>query len=151
MEGVPFANGAPHLCVDIPALIELAADLGLPVMGKDFKTGQTLIKTVIAPMLKARMLGLSGWFSSNILGNLDGEVLDDPESFRSKEVSKLGVTITTKSGSTTIPRAATTKKGGITSTSSGGWAIRCRSKLTSFAGIQFSPHRLSLTSSCFSI
>jgi myo-inositol-1-phosphate synthase len=91
MEGVPFANGAPHLCVDIPALIELATDLDLPVMGKDFKTGQTLIKTVIAPMLKARMLGLSGWFSSNILGNLDGEVLDDPESFRSKEVSKLGV------------------------------------------------------------
>jgi myo-inositol-1-phosphate synthase len=91
MEGVPFANGAPHLCVDIPALIELATDRSIPVMGKDFKTGQTLIKTVIAPMLKARMLGLSGWFSSNILGNLDGEVLDDPESFRSKEVSKLGV------------------------------------------------------------
>jgi myo-inositol-1-phosphate synthase len=91
MEGVPFANGAPHLCVDTPALTELATDQNVPIMGKDFKTGQTLIKTVIAPMLKARMLGLNGWFSSNILGNLDGEVLDDPQSFRSKEVSKLGV------------------------------------------------------------
>ncbi len=91
MEGVPFANGAPHLCIDIPALTQLAIDRNVPVMGKDFKTGQTLMKTVIAPMLKARMLGLKGWFSTNILGNLDGEVLDDPESFRSKEVSKLGV------------------------------------------------------------
>jgi myo-inositol-1-phosphate synthase len=91
MEGVPFANGAPHLCVDTPALTRLAMDRNVPIMGKDFKTGQTLMKTVIAPMLKARMLGLKGWFSTNILGNLDGEVLDDPESFRSKEVSKLGV------------------------------------------------------------
>ncbi len=91
MEGVPFANGAPHLCIDIPALTQLAIDRNIPIMGKDFKTGQTLMKTVIAPMLKARMLGLKGWFSTNILGNLDGEVLDDPESFRSKEVSKLGV------------------------------------------------------------
>jgi myo-inositol-1-phosphate synthase len=91
MEGVPHANGAPHLCTDIPALTELAIDRDVPIMGKDFKTGQTLMKTVIAPMLKTRMLGLRGWFSSNILGNLDGEVLDDPESFRSKEVSKLGV------------------------------------------------------------
>lgn len=91
MEGVPFANGAPHLCVDIPALTQLAIDKNVPIMGKDFKTGQTLLKTVLAPMLKARMLGLKGWFSTNILGNLDGEVLDDPESFRSKEISKLGV------------------------------------------------------------
>jgi len=91
MEGVPFANGAPHLCIDTPALTQLAIDRGIPIMGKDFKTGQTLMKTVIAPMLKARMLGLRGWFSTNILGNLDGEVLDDPQSFRSKEVSKLGV------------------------------------------------------------
>ena len=91
MEGVPFANGAPNLTVDIPALVELAIDRGVPICGKDFKTGQTLIKTVLAPMLKARMLGLNGWYSTNILGNRDGEVLDDPESFKTKEESKLGV------------------------------------------------------------
>jgi myo-inositol-1-phosphate synthase len=91
MEGVPFANGAPNLTVDTPALVKLAQDKGLPIMGKDFKTGQTLIKTVISPMLKARMLGVSGWYSTNILGNRDGEVLDDPESFKTKEESKLGV------------------------------------------------------------
>ena len=91
MEGVPFANGAPNLTVDIPALQELAKQKKVPISGKDFKTGQTLVKTVIAPMLKARMLGLSGWFSTNILGNRDGEVLDDPGSFKSKEVSKLSV------------------------------------------------------------
>ncbi|HUZ76379.1 MAG TPA: inositol-3-phosphate synthase [Chloroflexota bacterium] len=90
-EGIPFANGAPNLTVDIPALVSLATSRGLPVMGKDFKTGQTLMKTVISPMLKARMLGLRGWYSTNILGNRDGEVLDDPESFRTKEESKLGV------------------------------------------------------------
>jgi len=89
--GIPFANGAPNLTVDIPALIELAAKRRVPLAGKDFKTGQTLMKTVIAPALKARMLGLQGWFSTNILGNRDGEVLDDPESFRAKEVSKSGV------------------------------------------------------------
>jgi myo-inositol-1-phosphate synthase len=89
--GVPFANGAPNLTVDIPAMVELAAQEGVPISGKDFKTGQTLLKTIIAPGLKARMLGISGWFSTNILGNRDGEVLDDPDSFRSKEVSKLGV------------------------------------------------------------
>ena len=91
MEGVPFAMGAPNLAVDTPALQELARDRGLPIAGKDFKTGQTLMKTVLAPMLKARMLGLSGWYSTNILGNRDGEVLDDPESFKTKEESKLGV------------------------------------------------------------
>ncbi len=91
MEGIPFANGAPNLTADIPALEQLAIDQGVPICGKDFKTGQTLIKTVLAPMLKARMLGLSGWYSTNILGNRDGEVLDDPESFKTKEVSKLGV------------------------------------------------------------
>ncbi len=91
MEDVPFANGAPNLTVDIPALVKLATDRGLPVCGKDFKTGQTLIKTVLAPMLKARMLGVNGWYSTNILGNRDGEVLDDPESFKTKEESKLGV------------------------------------------------------------
>ncbi len=91
MEGVPFNNGAPNLTVDFPAMQELARQKGLPIAGKDFKTGQTLMKTVLAPMLKARMLGLSGWYSTNILGNRDGEVLDDPESFKTKEESKLGV------------------------------------------------------------
>jgi myo-inositol-1-phosphate synthase len=90
-EGVPFANGAPNLAVDFPAAWELARREGVPIAGKDFKTGQTLMKTVIAPALKARMLGVRGWFSTNILGNRDGEVLDDPDSFRSKENSKLGV------------------------------------------------------------
>jgi myo-inositol-1-phosphate synthase len=89
--GVPFANGAPNLTVDIPALTRLAVELGLPVCGKDFKTGQTLMKTIIAPGLKSRLLGLHGWFSTNILGNRDGEVLDDPESFKTKEESKLSV------------------------------------------------------------
>jgi myo-inositol-1-phosphate synthase len=90
-EGVPFANGAPNLTVDIPALIDLSHEMNVPVAGKDFKTGQTLMKTTIAPVLKARMLGLKGWFSTNILGNRDGEVLDDPSSFKTKEESKLGV------------------------------------------------------------
>ncbi len=90
-EGVPFANGAPNLTVDVPAMIELAGERGAPIGGKDFKTGQTLMKTILAPGFKARMLGLSGWFSTNILGNRDGEVLDDPESFKTKEESKLGV------------------------------------------------------------
>jgi len=89
--GVPYANGAPNLTVDIPALTALAHENGVPIGGKDFKTGQTLMKTIISPGLKARMLGLSGWFSSNILGNRDGEVLDDPGSFRTKEESKLSV------------------------------------------------------------
>lgn len=87
--GVPYANGAPHLTVDTPALMELARDRQVPICGKDFKTGQTLIKTILAPGLKSRMLGMSGWFSTNILGNRDGEVLDDPGSFKSKEESKL--------------------------------------------------------------
>jgi myo-inositol-1-phosphate synthase len=90
-EGVPFANGAPNLTVDMPAIMELAKQTNMPISGKDFKTGQTLLKTVLAPMLKARLIGLSGWFSSNILGNRDGEVLDDPESFKTKEESKLSV------------------------------------------------------------
>jgi myo-inositol-1-phosphate synthase len=89
--GVPFANGAPNLTVDIPALTELAEEMRVPVCGKDFKTGQTLMKTIIAPGLKSRMLGLHGWYSTNILGNRDGEVLDDPESFKTKEESKLSV------------------------------------------------------------
>jgi myo-inositol-1-phosphate synthase len=89
-EGVPFANGAPNLTVDIPALEEYAKAKEVPIGGKDFKTGQTLLKTVLAPAFKARMLGLNGWFSTNILGNRDGEVLDDPGSFKTKEESKLG-------------------------------------------------------------
>jgi myo-inositol-1-phosphate synthase len=89
-EGIPFGNGAPNLTVDIPALLELAKKNKVPVSGKDFKTGQTLMKTVLAPAFKARMLGVDGWFSTNILGNRDGEVLDEPMSFKSKEVSKLG-------------------------------------------------------------
>jgi myo-inositol-1-phosphate synthase len=91
MEGVPFANGAPNLTVDTPALMQLANDRSIPISGKDFKTGQTWMKTVIAPALKARMLGLAGWYSTNILGNRDGEVLDDPASFKTKEESKLSV------------------------------------------------------------
>jgi len=89
--GVPFANGAPNLTVDIPALLQLAVQNNLPICGKDFKTGQTLMKTIIAPGLKSRMLGLHGWYSTNILGNRDGEVLDDPDSFKTKEESKLSV------------------------------------------------------------
>jgi len=89
-EGVPFANGAPNLTVDIPALEDYARQKQVPIGGKDFKTGQTLMKTVLAPGFKARMLGLDGWFSTNILGNRDGEVLDDPGSFKTKEESKLG-------------------------------------------------------------
>jgi myo-inositol-1-phosphate synthase len=90
MENVPFANGAPNLTVDIPALERLAVERKVPIGGKDFKTGQTMMKTVLAPAFKARMLGLAGWYSTNILGNRDGEVLDDPESFKTKEESKLG-------------------------------------------------------------
>jgi myo-inositol-1-phosphate synthase len=89
--GIPYANGAPNLSVDIPALVELARQNRVPIAGKDFKTGQTLMKTILAPGFKARLLGLQGWYSTNILGNRDGEVLDDPESFKSKEVTKLGV------------------------------------------------------------
>jgi myo-inositol-1-phosphate synthase len=89
--GVPFANGAPNLTTDIPAMLDLARDRNLPICGKDFKTGQTFMKTLIAPGLKARMLGIAGWYSTNILGNRDGEVLDDPGSFKTKEETKLSV------------------------------------------------------------
>lgn len=89
--GIPFANGAPNLTVDIPAMVELANENNVPICGKDFKTGQTLMKTIIAPGLKSRLLGLHGWYSTNILGNRDGEVLDDPDSFKTKEESKLSV------------------------------------------------------------
>ncbi len=90
-EGIPYANAAPNLSADVPALLELAARTGSPLTGKDLKTGQTLIKTIIAPGLKARLLGVEGWYSTNILGNRDGEVLDDPESFKTKEESKKSV------------------------------------------------------------
>jgi len=90
-KGVPYANGAPNLTCDIPALVELSKELGVPIGGKDFKTGQTLMKTILAPGLSARSLGIRGWFSTNILGNRDGLVLDDPDNFKTKEVSKLGV------------------------------------------------------------
>jgi myo-inositol-1-phosphate synthase len=90
-KGVPYANGAPNLSCDVPALVQLARENKVPIGGKDFKTGQTLMKTILAPGLKARSLGIEGWFSTNILGNRDGEVLDDPDNFKTKEVSKLGV------------------------------------------------------------
>ena len=90
-EGIPYANGAPNLTCDVPAMMELAAQTKSPICGKDLKTGQTLIKTIIAPGLKARLLGVEGWYSTNILGNRDGEVLDDPESFKTKEESKKSV------------------------------------------------------------
>jgi myo-inositol-1-phosphate synthase len=91
MEGVPYANGAPNLSCDFPAIEELAIERRVPIAGKDFKTGQTLMKTALSPMFKARMIGIAGWYSTNILGNRDGEVLDDPDSFRAKEVTKSGV------------------------------------------------------------
>ncbi|MBL8948313.1 MAG: inositol-3-phosphate synthase [Myxococcales bacterium] len=90
-EGIPYANGAPNLSADFPAFERLALEHGVPLCGKDFKTGQTLMKTMLAPGFKARMLGIAGWFSTNILGNRDGEILDDPDSFRAKEVTKSGV------------------------------------------------------------
>jgi len=90
-EGCPFIMGAPNLCLDIPAMWEFSEKMNVPIAGKDFKTGQTMMKTVLAPALKTRMLGLRGWFSTNILGNRDGEVLDDPDNFKTKEVSKLSV------------------------------------------------------------
>ena len=137
----------------------------MPVVGKDFKTGQTLMKTVLAPAFKARMLGLNGWFSTNILGNRDGEVLDDPGSFKTKEESKLGALeyilqpeavsralrkiSTTRCGSTTTRRAAITKRAGTTSTSSAGSATRCRSRWISCAGIRFWPRRSFWTWCCF--
>jgi myo-inositol-1-phosphate synthase len=89
--GIPYANGAPNLSADIPALMQLSKECNVPICGKDFKTGQTMMKTILSPGLKARMIGLNGWFSTNILGNRDGEVLDDPDAFKTKEESKLSV------------------------------------------------------------
>ncbi len=165
-EGIPFANGAPNLTCDFPAMEGLAKSKGVAIGGKDFKTGQTMIKTVLAPMFKARMLGVSGWYSTNILGNRDGEVLDDPESFKTKEESQARrarvhpaaaavsrsstARCTTRCGSTTIRPAATTRKAGTTSTSSGGWATRCRSRSISSAATPFSPRRWCSTWPCSS-
>ena len=152
MEGVPFANGAPNLTVDLPVMQELSRENSAPICGKDYKTGQTLIKTILAPGFKARMIGLNGWFSTNILGNRDGEVLEDPGSFKTKEESKLSVLehilqpelypelygkFTTRCASTITRRAATTKKAGTTSISSDGWAIPCRSRWISCAATRF--------------
>ena len=120
MSGMPFGNGAPNLTVDIPALLDLAAEKGVPVCGKDFKTGQTLMKTILAPALKARMLGLHGWFSTNILGNRDGDVLHDPASFRTKERSKLSVLdVFCSPTSTRICTVPTTTKSTFITTSPG--------------------------------
>jgi myo-inositol-1-phosphate synthase len=160
-EGIPYANAAPNLSADVPALLELAATSGSPLAGKDLKTGQTWMKTVVAPGLKARLLGVEGWYSTNILGNRDGEVLDDPESFKTKEESKKSVldyilqpslyptstkSFATSSGSITIPPAATTKRAGTTSTSSAGWAIRCSSRSISCAATASWPRRSCSTS-----
>ena len=139
-EGLPYANAAPNLSADIPALTDLAARTKSPLAGKDLKTGQTLLKTIIAPGLKARLLGVAGWYSTNILGNRDGEVLDDPESFRTKEESKKSVLdyIFQPDLYPTLyddlhhvvrinyyHREATIKKAGTTSIWSDGSAIRC--------------------------
>ncbi len=150
--GVPFANGAPNLTVDFPAMQQLALEHNVAICGKDFKTGQTLMKTVLAPAFKARMLGLSGWFSTNILGNRDGEVLEDPGSFKTKEESKLGALefilqpdlypelygkMFHKVRINYYPPRGTTKRVGTTSTFSDGSVIRCRSRWIFFAGIRF--------------
>jgi myo-inositol-1-phosphate synthase len=140
---VPYCNGAPNLTVDVPAIQELAQANGCAISGKDFKTGQTLMKTILAPGFKARMLGIDGWFSSNILGNRDGEVLDDPDSFKTKEESKLSVLETIlqpdqypdlyakmyhKVRIHYYPPRGDNKEAGTTSISSAGWATRCRSR-----------------------
>ncbi len=150
--GVPYANGAPNLTCDIPALIELAKETGTPIGGKDFKTGQTLMKTILAPGLHARALGVRGWFSTNILGNRDGLVLDDPDNFKTKEVSKLSVLedilqpeispelygdLYHKVRINIIHLTAIIKRAGTILTFSAGWVIRCRSRLISFVAILF--------------
>ncbi len=147
-EGAPFIMGAPNTTVDIPAMWELSEKTGMPISGKDFKTGQTLVKSGFAPIIGTRCLGLSGWFSTNILGNRDGLVLDEPANFRTKEVSKLSTLESIlvpeeqpdlytdyyhKVRINYYPRATTTRRAGTTSTSSAGWAIPCRSRSTSSA------------------
>ncbi len=152
-EGCPFIMGAPNTTVDIPAMWELSEKTGMPIAGKDFKTGQTLVKSGFAPIIGTRMLGLAGWFSTNILGNRDGLVLDEPANFRTKEVSKLSTLESIlvpeeqpdlysnyyhKVRINYYPRATTTRKDGTTSTFSAGWAIPCRSRSTSSAATQSS-------------
>jgi myo-inositol-1-phosphate synthase len=149
MEGVPYANGTPSLSADIPALLELADKVGVPIAGKDFKTGQTMLKTVLSPMFKARMLGVKGWFSTNILGNRDGEVLEDPDSFKSQgEDEARRARHHPAAGGLPrplrrplprrphqlLPAARGPKRAGTTSTSSVGSVTRCRSRSTSSAG-----------------
>lgn len=170
-EGCPFIMGAPNTTVDIPAMWELAEKTKMPIAGKDFKTGQTLVKSGFAPIIGDRCLGLNGWFSTNILGNRDGLVLDEPANFRTKRfpnslplrrfsfrrINRIFMvmamtripSITTRCVSTIIHRATTTRKAGIISIFSAGWAIRCRSRSTSFAAIQFWLLRSVLTL-CFS-
>ena len=150
--GIPYANGAPHLTTDMPALTELSRTMGVPVAGKDYKSGQTFMKTLVAPGLKSRMLGLNGWFSTNILGNRDGKCWTTPApSGRKKSLSHPPwntscnamftriciASITTRSGLNITRRVGTPKKVGTTSTFSGGWATRCRSKSISCAATRF--------------
>lgn len=150
-EGAPFIMGAPNTTVDIPAMWELAEKTKMPIAGKDFKTGQTLVKSGFAPIIGTRCLGLSGWFSTNILGNRDGLVLDEPANFRTKEVSKLSTLESIlvpeeqpdlytdyyhKVRINYYPPATTVRKVGTILTFSDGWVILCRLRLTSFAVIQ---------------
>ena len=151
-EGAPFIMGAPNLCVDIPAMWEFSKKMNVPISGKDFKSGQTLMKTVLAPMFKTRMLGVSGWFSTNILGNRDGEVLDQPENFKTKRsascllstissnrrnIQTCTVMFIIRYASTTILPVRIIRKHGTTSIFSAGWAIRWKSRLTSCAATPF--------------
>ena len=174
-EDAPFIMGAPNTTVDIPAMWELSEKTGMPISGKDFKTGQTLVKSGFAPIIGTRCLGLNGWFSTNILGNRDGLVLDEPANFRTKEVSKLSTLESIlvaeeqpdlygancggaeegghegyyhKVRINYYPRATTARRDGTTSTSSVGWAIPCRSRSTSSAATLSSQHPFASTS-CF--
>jgi hypothetical protein len=164
MSGVPFANGAPNLTHDIPALLGLARDRNIPVCGKDFKTGQTFMKTLLAPGLKSRMLGCSAGSRRTFLGNRDGEVLEDPGSFKTKEETKLSVldqilqpdlypgactrTCITRCDQLLSAARGRRRRVGTTSTSSGGWAIRCRSRSIFCAGIRFWRRRWCWTWCC---
>ena len=163
VEGAPFIMGAPNTTVDIPAMWELAEKTKMPIAGKDFKTGQTLVKSGFAPIIGTRCLGLSGWFSTNILGNRDGLVLDEPANFHTKEVSKLSTleSILVPENQPDLydnyyhkvrinyyPPRNDNRKVGTTSTSSVGWVIRCKSRLTSFAATLSSQLRFASTSYC---
>lgn len=169
-EGAPFIMGAPNTTVDIPAMWELSEKTGMPISGKDFKTGQTLVKSGFAPIIGTRCLGLNGWFSTNILGNRDGLVLDEPANFRTKEVSKLSTLESIlvpedqpdlyghgndednqyyhKVRINYYPPRNDNKEAGTTSTSSAGWAIPCRSRSTSSAATPSSPLPSALTLCC---